>query len=167
MGKKGIRMVVSRYFINVLLRIPVPWVFVLAYFAALVPQFLIPFSLATNEKSYILRITGIILFIAGAVAAGWSLMIFHANRNTTTPGEKSEKLITGGPYRITRNPMYAGLFLAYLGEDFFLNHVWPLVCLPLLFVYLNGTVIPLEEKILEERFGSGYADYCSGTGRWF
>ncbi|HEV8261426.1 MAG TPA: methyltransferase [Burkholderiales bacterium] len=61
-------------------------------------------------------ITGGVLFSVGAVIAGCCLVIFRRARTTTVPGKSSVKLVTWGPYRFTRNPMYVGLVLAYLGE---------------------------------------------------
>ena len=64
----------------------------------------------------------------------------------------STTLVTSGPYRFTRNPMYVGLSLAYLGEAGLLKQIWPLLLLPLVLAYLNGTVIPVEEARLKEVF---------------
>jgi protein-S-isoprenylcysteine O-methyltransferase Ste14 len=107
-----------------------------------------------------------VLFGVGAVIAGWGLMLFHLARTTTTPGEASKTLVTRGPYRFTRNPMYVGLTIAYLGEMGILVEIAPLI--PLLFVvaYVNWIVIPLEETKLRGVFGEVYAQYCERVGRW-
>jgi protein-S-isoprenylcysteine O-methyltransferase Ste14 len=73
---------------------------------------------------------------------------------TTVPGEISATLVMTGPYRFTRNPMYVGLTLAYLGEAGILIQIWPIIVLPLLFAYLNWMVTPLEEARLKEAFGN-------------
>lgn len=101
--------------VNILLRIPVPWVFVLTYLAGLIFQFILPFNLYSEELLIYARISGIVLFILGVLFASWSLIIFHRARTTTTPGESSKKIVMYGPYRYTRNPMYVSLILAYLG----------------------------------------------------
>jgi len=62
--------------------------------------------------------------------------------------------------------MYVGLTLAYLGEAGMLTQIWPLLFLPLVLVYLNAVVIPLEERKLAEVFGPSYDDYRHRVRRW-
>src|SRR5262245_9302864 len=134
---------------RLLLRIPVPWVFVLGYLAGVgVERALRPWS--TVETLPGLVLAGSLLFVAGALIAGWGLATFRRARTTTVPGETSAQLVTWGPYRATRNPMYVGLTLAYLGEAGILRQFWPVVLLPLVIAYVNGVVIPLEETKLGE-----------------
>jgi protein-S-isoprenylcysteine O-methyltransferase Ste14 len=148
--------------LRLLLRIPVPWVFVLAYVVGALLERWIPLRL---KPSWIPLIGGA-LFLAGAVMAGWSLSLFRKARTTTVPGEISSHLMTEGPYRLTRNPMYVGLTLAYLGEAGLLRQVWPVVCLPFVLAYLNWVVLPLEETRLGQAFGETYARYRSRVRRW-
>jgi protein-S-isoprenylcysteine O-methyltransferase Ste14 len=65
--------------------------------------------------------------VAGAGLAAWSWLIFKRAGTSAVPGEPSRLLVTRGPYRLTRNPMYVGLTLAYLGEAGALVQVWPLL----------------------------------------
>ncbi len=82
------------------------------------------------------------------------------------PGQASRLLVTRGPYRLTRNPMYVGLTLAYLGEAGLLRQIWPLAVLPLVLAYLEWMVIPLEETRLLETFGEEYEAYRRRVRRW-
>jgi len=111
-------------------------------------------------------IAGAALFSLGAIIAGWGLAIFRRARTTTVPGKSSAKLVTWGPYRFTRNPMYVGLTLAYLGEAGLLRQLWPIIALPFVLAYVNWTVIPVEEAKLVEVFGDEYERYRSRVGRW-
>jgi protein-S-isoprenylcysteine O-methyltransferase Ste14 len=152
---------------KILLVIPVPWVFVLAYLAGLIPQFLLPKPAFSTETLNLIKIIGVALFVVGAFFAAWSLLIFHRAETTTTPGEVSKKLVMSGPYRFTRNPMYVSLTLAYLGEAGFLTQIWPLLFLPVTLAYINWIVIPLEEEVLKSEFKAEYENYCSHVNRWF
>ena len=148
-----------------LLYVPVPWVFVLSYLAGaaleIVHRRTIPPDIALAST-----IAGGVLFALGALIAGSALVIFRRARTTTVPGQTSAKLVTWGPYRFTRNPMYVGLTLAYLGEAGMLKQIWPIILLPLTLAYVNWTVIPLEEARLQEVFQHDYEQYRARVRRW-
>jgi protein-S-isoprenylcysteine O-methyltransferase Ste14 len=148
-----------------LMRVPVPWVFVLTYLLGVVLEFLRP-GTCSPMMALVSVIAGGVVFVVGAVLAGWGLLIFHKARTTTVPGQSSTKLVTWGPYRFTRNPMYLGLILAYLGEAGLVKQLWPVLVLPFTLVYLNWTVIPVEEAKLEEVFQDDYAKYRLQVRRW-
>ena len=150
--------------LRLLLHVPVPWIYVLTYLAGVGLELLRPVRSRSAPAG--VAIAGALLFLAGAVIAGWSLLIFHRHGTTTVPGRTSAKLVTWGPYRFTRNPMYVGLALAYLGETGILKQAWPAVLLPLTLAYVNGIVIPVEEGRLEEAFGDDYDRYRSRVHRW-
>jgi protein-S-isoprenylcysteine O-methyltransferase Ste14 len=151
--------------IRLLMRIPVPWVFVLTYLVGVSLEYVIPLKVHP-EASLNITVFGGVLFCIGAVVAGWSWVIFHRAGTTRVPGEPSTTLVTGGPYCASRNPMYLGLALAYLGEAGMLRQVWPVLLLPLTVAYLNWIVIPVEEARLQEVFQSEYDEYRAGVRRW-
>jgi protein-S-isoprenylcysteine O-methyltransferase Ste14 len=148
-----------------LLKVPVPWVFVLTYLVGVGVEF------AAHHRGPIeahpnVAIAGGALFAIGAVIAGWGLLTFRRARTTTVPGQASSQLVTWGPYRFTRNPMYVGLTLAYLGEAGILRQFWPIVVAPLVLAYVNWIVIPVEEAKLREVFGAEYERYRARVPRW-
>ena len=152
--------------IRLLLKVPVPWVFVLGYLAGLTLQVSLPHGVLSHRANWLTAGIGAVLFALGAVIAGWGLMLFHRASTTTVPGQTSRLLVTRGPYRLTRNPMYVGLTLAYLGEAGLLRQMWPLAVLPLVLAYLQWMVIPLEEAKLRETFGEEYEAYRGRVRRW-
>ena len=87
-------------------------------------------------------------------------------RTTIIPFGTASNLITRGPYRFTRNPMYLSLVLVYIGVAGMLTLVWPLLLLPLPVVIINTIVIPFEEARLQDVFGAEFAQYCSNVRRW-
>lgn len=152
---------------QLVLRVPVPWVFVMAYLVGVGCERLYTFNLLSSESlATISVVVGIVLFAAGALFASWCLLIFHKVRTTTTPGETSRKLVTWGPYRLSRNPMYVSLTLAYVGEAGILKQMWPLFFLPLVLAYVQWTVIPLEETRLREALGQEYQQYAAHVRKW-
>jgi len=148
-----------------LMRVPVPWVFVLAYLLGVAIERVRP-STISPRAAQVSTITGGVLFALGAVIAGWGLVLFRKARTTTVPGKLSTKLVTSGPYRFTRNPMYVGLVFAYLGEAALQKQVWPVVVLPFTIAYLHWTVIPVEEGRLLEVFHEEYEEYRARVRRW-
>ena len=72
-----------------------------------------------------------------------------------------------GPFRFTRNPLYLGLALLYLGIALWLGVLWPVVLLPALILLVQQVVILREEAYLESRFGEAYRAYRARVRRWF
>ena len=146
------------------LHLPVPWVFVLGFLLGVGLQLVVPINVNSGVMGTMVPIAGGIVFLAGAVLAGWGWWLFHQAQTTTVPGEASRMLITTGPYRFTRNPMYLGLTLCYLGEAGLLLLVWPLPLLLFVLGYVHFFVIPVEEASL--RAFEGYDAYRARVRRW-
>lgn len=148
---------------RILLGIPVPWVYVATYLVGALLELVAPTGVMNRPP---FGIVGAALFALGAAFAGWGWAIFKRAGTTRVPGERSARLVWWGPYRISRNPMYVGLTVAYLGEAGLLGHLWPVLCLPIVLVYVDRVVIPLEETRLHEAFGDDYDRYRSTVRRW-
>jgi protein-S-isoprenylcysteine O-methyltransferase Ste14 len=147
------------------MRVPVPWVYVLAYLVGAGLEYLAPSHMSVMGMRGI-SLGGTVLLTVGVVIAGSGWLIFLRTRTTTIPGEVSSRLVTWGPYRFSRNPMYVGLLIAYLGEAAFLRQAWPLLLLPFVFAYINWMVVPVEEARLKEVFGMEYERYKAKVRRW-
>lgn len=147
------------------LRVPVPWVFVLTYLAGVgIEAVFHPGGFLRGSR--LLTPVGITIFTVGAALAAWGWLIFWRARTTRVPGEASSTLVTSGPYRLMRNPMYVGLSVAYIGEAAILHQIVPVVLLPLTIAYLNRVVIPVEEERLHAVFGAEYQRYQNSVRRW-
>jgi protein-S-isoprenylcysteine O-methyltransferase Ste14 len=115
------------------------------------------------------RMPLVLLLVAVGAAFDLSgLWAFHRARTTVNPMKpgKTSSIVTNGVYRITRNPMYVGMALFLCAGAVML---WsPLALLgPLVFVvYISRFQIEPEERVLRERFGEVYADYCARVRRW-
>jgi protein-S-isoprenylcysteine O-methyltransferase Ste14 len=71
--------------------------------------------------------------------------------------ERGQHVITTGPYRFVRHPMYAGALLMFVGTPFLLCSVWGLVAVPIMIVLL-GIRIGIEERTLRTNL-DGYTEY--------
>jgi protein-S-isoprenylcysteine O-methyltransferase Ste14 len=105
-------------------------------------------------------------------AAGWLLLDGAAMRSfgrvktSMIPFKPSTALVTDGPYRFTRNPMYVGMAFLYVALAFALGLLWPLAVLPLVLLAVDRLVIAREEPYLERRFGEDYRAYRARVRRW-
>ena len=108
---------------------------------------------------------GIVLFAAGLLLALGSVGLFRHAHTTLIPHGRATKLVTTGPYRITRNPMYVSLTIMFLGGTAIINSYWPLILLAIPLFILNQIVIPYEEMQLREIFPD-YEAYATHVRRW-
>ena len=149
-----------------LMRIPVPWVFLLAYLLGVLVNLLLPIHAHSTAVLEIAWRSGIVIVVVGSLVAFPALYLFHKSSTTTVPFETPARFVTSGPFRISRNPMYVGLALIYLGVGGTEGQVWPLLLLPVVLVYLDRVVIPIEERHLLQVFGDEYRRYCARVRRW-
>jgi protein-S-isoprenylcysteine O-methyltransferase Ste14 len=131
-----------------------------------VVQLYLPIPIRSPGIVRISLIVGLILVVIGIAFAFSALGIFRKRSTTTIPFETPTILVTSGPYRFTRNPMYVGLTLIYLGVAGTRAEIWPVIVLPVLFAYVNFVVIPVEERRLHDVFGDAYAQYGARVRRW-
>jgi len=75
-------------------------------------------------------------------------------------------LVVRDPYRFSRNPIYLGLMLVYLGITVSVNALWPLLLLPVVFMVIQRGVIYREERYLQEKFGEDFSGYKRKVRRW-
>lgn len=109
----------------------------------------------------------ILAFLGGAISTA-GIVAFRRARTTLNPTrpDAASSLVTGGIYRVTRNPMYVGLLLVLLAWAAFLGAPWTLAG-PVVFVaYMDVFQIGPEERALEAAFGETYAQYVSRVRRW-
>ncbi len=109
---------------------------------------------------------GFVLVAGGFLLMLWGITTFVRARTAVMPIRPARTIVTNGPYRFTRNPMYVGLTTAYVGIALLVNMVWPLVTLPAALVALRYLVIAREERHLRQAFPGEYAAYCGRVRRW-
>jgi protein-S-isoprenylcysteine O-methyltransferase Ste14 len=152
--------------VSPVMRVPVPWVFMLVYLAGVTLQQFLPIVIPSPDLAGIIRVAGFVFVGVGIAVAFSAVGIFRKTKTTTVPHETPTTLVISGPYRFTRNPMYVALTLVYLGVAGTRNEIWPVIVLPLLLAYINFLVIPVEEKNLRSVFGDEYQKYGERVGRW-
>lgn len=111
-------------------------------------------------------LAGWLLIAAGTVVGVSGAVMFRMHRTGVLPHRPATSVVQDGPYRFTRNPMYLGMTLAYLGISLLLAKWWPLATLPLVIWAMHPLVILREERYLSARFGGEYDEYRSRVRRW-
>ncbi len=109
---------------------------------------------------------GIALAVAGLVVVVAALRYFRREGEDPEPWTPSETMLADGVYRFSRNPMYLGVTLTYLGIAVFFGSLGALLLLPLAIATIRYFVIRREEAYLTRRFGQAYRDYCARVRRW-
>jgi len=82
------------------------------------------------------------------------------------PYESPSLLVSSGPFKFSRNPLYLGMAVALFGVDILLGSISPFVFLMLFIIIIDRFFIPMEEKNLERTFGKKYDDYKKQVRRW-
>ena len=142
---------------------PPPLIYAGALVLGLVANKLYPMAFLPRAVS---RVLGLPL-IFGGLAIG--LLGFREMRRAETyvdPYKPATAIVTEGPYRFTRNPLYVGMTLVYSGITALFNAFPAAMLLPLALTAMRGGVIEREERYLERKFGDEYLAYKARVRRW-
>lgn len=105
--------------------------------------------------------------IAASIAlVGWAVSRFIRAKTHVDVRQPATIIVTDGPYRLSRNPMYLAASLLYGGVTIILAMPWTLMLLIPCLITLRQGVILREERYLERKFGDTYRDYKSRVRRW-
>lgn len=114
-----------------------------------------------------LRLAGLVIGLAGLLLIWWTEFTLGKNFNTTLHLREAHTLVTNGPYRFIRHPMYTAIAIFGLGMFVLVPANW-LIALPgvIGFLILMAVRIRREEEVMLERFGDKYRAYMQSTGRF-
>jgi protein-S-isoprenylcysteine O-methyltransferase Ste14 len=140
-----------------------PLLYLGALILALGMRWVLPMPiLAALPAFWIGLVASLLAFALGLWA--WRTML--AAGTNIAPTRPSLALVTSGPFRLIRNPIYLGLTLLYLGLTLALNTWWgPILAVPLIAVMHVGVVLR-EERYLERKFGDPYRRYKADVARY-
>lgn len=111
-------------------------------------------------------LTGLAPFIAGAALTLAGAGLFKKHGTAIRPFEVPTTLVTTGPYRYTRNPMYLGMALGLTGVAVMLGTTTPPAVIPIFVWLITTRFIAHEERRLGKAFGQPYLDYKQKVRRW-
>lgn len=112
------------------------------------------------------RYGGAVLIVLALALAAWAALLFKRARTGIVPFSDATALVTSGPYRFTRNPMYLGMAGILVGTAIWLGSLTPWLVLPAFMSIIAERFIALEEAMLEKVFGDAYRRYQAAVRRW-
>ena len=113
-------------------------------------------------------IASIPFIVVGLFYTLWSVITFFKSKGTPVPFNPPPELVVKGPYKYSRNPMTAGLFLQMLGLGLLLGSILlTFVFTPLYILMHYHQLKTLEEPELEKRLGNAYKEYKSKVPMFF
>jgi protein-S-isoprenylcysteine O-methyltransferase Ste14 len=145
--------------------IPPPLFYIIAFLFSLLLQKFVPISSAVFH-SLPFEAGGVTIVGLSLIFTIPALVQFIKTKNTVMTIRPANSLQTLGIYSITRNPMYFGLLLLYIGLTLLIGNLWTLILIPLLLIMVTQRIIKPEERYLLRAFGDAYASYKGKVRRW-
>ena len=147
------------------LRIPPPMVVITAaiamWFLAALPPFAQVFPVVRMVAVVGMAVAGVAFSLSGVMA-------FRRAKTTVNPLKpgSASSLVSGGVYKITRNPMYVGMLFLLLAWAAFLWSPWPLIGVLGFAAFIGRFQIAPEERALLTLFGAEFTAYKARVRRW-
>jgi len=147
------------------LKIPPPLVALLCVVLMWYMQGFYPLSWLTAVWALPLAIA---LALVGIAVASLGANAFRRAHTTVHPlhPEQTSRLVTGGIYQRTRNPMYLGMAIVLLGVALYLADITAYLGLALFVRFISRYQIEPEERVLLEKFGAEFEAYQAQVRRW-
>jgi protein-S-isoprenylcysteine O-methyltransferase Ste14 len=111
-------------------------------------------------------VPGVALIVLAGALAGWCFGLFRRAGTNVPTHKPATAIVTDGPYRFSRNPIYIALTTLSAGIALWANSWWMLALLIPTFVILNIGVVDREERYLAAKFGDEYLSYKARVRRW-
>lgn len=147
---------------NALIRPPIAWA--LAFVAGLGADWLypLPFVPASFPAVWL----GATVFAIAFALAVWAISTMRGAGTRIETDKPTTTIVTSGPHRVTRNPIYGGMLLGHTGLAIGLDSLWLLAALVPFYLVIRYGVVAREEAYLERTFGDVYLGYKSLVRRW-
>src|SRR5712691_7882774 len=109
---------------------------------------------------------GVVCVLVSLPLALMTLRVLSRAHTPVDPMKPTTALVTEGPFRYSRNPIYVALTLLYVGVALLINALWILLLVVPALVVLRYGVIAREEAYLTRKFGDAYRPYTAQVRRW-
>ena len=132
--------------------------------ASIVLQIILLFSFPISVD--LSSLLGLILILSGISLVFVSLRFMRKMKTTFIPDGTPEVLISSGPFKFSRNPIYLGMLTILVGSAFLMSSLSAIIIAIVFGTIINFTWIAHEEKKLHELFSEDWENYSSKVRRW-
>lgn len=144
--------------------VPPPVVYALGFLLGICLELVAP---TPDPPPLVAGAVGLLGIVAWALLDPGAMRDFGRAETAVSPSRPATALVTAGPYRWTRNPMYLGMALLHAALAVAFGVLWALAALVVVLAVIDRGVVPREERHLAATFGSAYTDYRARVRRWF
>lgn len=109
---------------------------------------------------------GSLILISGLVGLLAAIRTLWRAQTPLNPYKPTTAIVTDGPFRFSRNPIYVSNTLVFVGLSIALDACWTLALTPVLVCIVQIGVIAPEEEYLERKFGEEFLRYKRQVRRW-
>lgn len=127
----------------------------------------LPLRFMAEPLSFNLQVlAGVVLLAVGFWLDFSSVRLFFREGTNPMPTQPALKVVTTGPYRFTRNPMYLGMVAILLGLSLVFSLEWGVILTPIVWIVMDRVIVMREEAYLNRKFGAEYQALLMRTRRW-
>ena len=148
---------------HVQFRFPPPVIYGLPAAAGVAIDLAVPLPVLPHEAALALGAVGVVF---GVAVFGWAGRTMFAAGEHPHPDRPTGAIVSGGPYRFSRNPLYLAMTLFAAGVALLVNSGWGLALVVPSVVATHYWAIAPEERYLEGRLGEEYRAYRARVRRW-
>jgi protein-S-isoprenylcysteine O-methyltransferase Ste14 len=148
-------------------RSPVATASMAAFFILLYLTIRLRWSVLDRNGLVFFRAFGLVLMVFGAGFNIWGRIYLKTNWADQVRIYDDQQLISTGPYRMVRHPLYASIIWMFFGAA--MAYLNPLAAAETVLIFIPAMIYRsnLEEQALSETFGTAYSSYRKKTGRFF
>jgi protein-S-isoprenylcysteine O-methyltransferase Ste14 len=143
-----------------------PWPPIIVALAVLAAIFLARLWPLPSVESGAVAIFGMAVALSGLALDLWAIVTMRRADTNILPNKAADLLVTWGPFRYSRNPIYVANTVLLVGIGLAFDNLWFVVCAVMAALLVDRLAIRREERHLAARFGAAWADYFSKTPRW-
>ena len=148
---------------HVRVAIPPPVIFASYLIGALLLNWVLPLPAPWLDFT---RALGGLLVVSGLLLGASAIRLMTIAHTSPDLHKPTTALVTEGLYAHSRNPIYLGLFVIYLGFGLMAGTLWGILLSPFLLLTVDRAVIQAEETYLQQRFESRYSQYKARVHQW-